>query len=302
MPMPDRNVEGDYRYAYQGQEKDAETGKEAFQLRLWDGRIGRWLSTDPYGQYHSPYMGMGNNPINGVDLDGGIWTPKYIRIGSATIDVTALKVAYLKSAIDNKISSLSSASTFSLSIKEKEDVKRRIGALNATKRYIDKIGGDESNQYSFSDSGFTGEIQETIPDGANSILIPFDVSSVDNIALTIHEVIHASQVARKSFLIAGIGGEFTFTSKKGRNIVNEVEGYKVQYAFEPTSIPNQQKADFEYFGGLIKETGTFEKKLESIRDIDTNFVLRLYSISTGALIYYPTAPRENIKMISPRFF
>ena len=44
---------------------------EAFQLRLWDGRIGRWLSPDPYGQYDSPYLGMGNNPINGTDVDGG---------------------------------------------------------------------------------------------------------------------------------------------------------------------------------------------------------------------------------------
>lgn len=50
-----------------------ETGKEAFQLRLWDGRIGRWLTTDPYGQYSSPYLGMGNNPISGVDPDGGYY-------------------------------------------------------------------------------------------------------------------------------------------------------------------------------------------------------------------------------------
>jgi RHS repeat-associated protein len=60
-----------YRYAFQGQELDKETGMEAFQLRLWDGRIGRWLSPDPYGQYASPYLGMGNNPIGMIDPDGG---------------------------------------------------------------------------------------------------------------------------------------------------------------------------------------------------------------------------------------
>ncbi|MNF86260.1 hypothetical protein D3C84_686920 [compost metagenome] len=49
---------------------------EAFQLRLWDGRIGRWLSTDPYSQYASPYLGMGNNPVSGVDPDGG-WLFKF---------------------------------------------------------------------------------------------------------------------------------------------------------------------------------------------------------------------------------
>ena len=48
MAMPGRNLQGaeGYRYTYQGQEKDPETGKEAFELRLWDSRIGQWLTTD----------------------------------------------------------------------------------------------------------------------------------------------------------------------------------------------------------------------------------------------------------------
>ncbi|WP_405206218.1 RHS repeat-associated core domain-containing protein [Aquimarina sp. LLG6339-5] len=73
MPMPNRTLSGaeGYRYAYQGQEKDPETGKEAFELRLWDSRIGRWLTTDPYGEFSSPYLGMGNNPISLTDPDGG---------------------------------------------------------------------------------------------------------------------------------------------------------------------------------------------------------------------------------------
>jgi len=74
MPMPSRNIEGEYPYAFQGQEKDQETGMEAFELRLWDARIGRWLTTDPYQQYESPYLGMGNDPANGVDMDGGFRT------------------------------------------------------------------------------------------------------------------------------------------------------------------------------------------------------------------------------------
>jgi len=70
--MPNRQTtDGDYRYAYQGQEKDKETNKEAFELRLWDARIGRWLTTDPYGEFASPYLGMGNNPISLIDPDGG---------------------------------------------------------------------------------------------------------------------------------------------------------------------------------------------------------------------------------------
>lgn len=44
---------------------------EAFELRLWDGRLGRWLTVDPYHEFHSPYVGMGNNPISLIDPDGG---------------------------------------------------------------------------------------------------------------------------------------------------------------------------------------------------------------------------------------
>lgn len=70
----------DYRFGYQGQysEKDKESGWNTFKLRSYDSRIGRWLTTDPKGQYHSPYLGMGNNPVNGVDPDGGTFWPRFL--------------------------------------------------------------------------------------------------------------------------------------------------------------------------------------------------------------------------------
>lgn len=77
MPMPSRDVNGDYRYGFQGQELDKETGKPAFELRLYDPRIMRWLTTDPANQYASPYMAMGNNWVNRVDPDGGEDNPVY---------------------------------------------------------------------------------------------------------------------------------------------------------------------------------------------------------------------------------
>ena len=71
LPSRILNSSPPYKYAFQGQELDTETNMEAFQLRLWDGRIGRWLSPDPMGQYASPYLGMGNNPVSMIDPDGG---------------------------------------------------------------------------------------------------------------------------------------------------------------------------------------------------------------------------------------
>lgn len=68
----------DYRYGYQGQyaEIDKETGWNNFDFRMYDAQIGRWMSMDPMGQYASPYLGMGNNPLNRVDPDGGEDGPK----------------------------------------------------------------------------------------------------------------------------------------------------------------------------------------------------------------------------------
>lgn len=74
LPIPERELTREpYRYGYQGQysEKDKETGFNFFDLRMYDARIGRWVSPNPYGQYSSGYVGMGNNPTNSVDPDGG---------------------------------------------------------------------------------------------------------------------------------------------------------------------------------------------------------------------------------------
>ncbi len=66
-----------YRYGYQGKysEKDDETGWSHFELREYDDITGRWFQTDPEAQYYSPYIGMGNDPVNGIDEDGGkkVW-------------------------------------------------------------------------------------------------------------------------------------------------------------------------------------------------------------------------------------
>jgi len=56
----------------EGKEKDKETGFNFFDLRMYDARIGRTISPDPYGQFASPYMWVGNNPVSGTDPTGGL--------------------------------------------------------------------------------------------------------------------------------------------------------------------------------------------------------------------------------------
>jgi|GEM_PF-2943704 len=65
-----RNASGNISdYQFSGKRKDG-TGLYYFGQRYYDLKTGRWLTADPAGQYHSPYVYVGNNPINMVDPTG----------------------------------------------------------------------------------------------------------------------------------------------------------------------------------------------------------------------------------------
>ena len=74
-PMPSRGIEGKYRYGFNGKEKDdgvKGTGNSYnFGERIYDPRLGRWLTTDPHFKADlSPYNFAACNPINFIDPDG----------------------------------------------------------------------------------------------------------------------------------------------------------------------------------------------------------------------------------------
>ena len=80
--LPGRNYSsGSYRFGFQGQEKDDEihgsTGTSlAFEYRMHDPRVGRFLSIDPLAAkyaYNSPYAFSENRVIDGVELEGLEW-------------------------------------------------------------------------------------------------------------------------------------------------------------------------------------------------------------------------------------
>jgi RHS repeat-associated protein len=62
-------------YQYQGDysEFDDDLGWNDFMLRSYDPQIGRFLQHDPYDQFASGYVGMGNDPGNGTDPSGGLF-------------------------------------------------------------------------------------------------------------------------------------------------------------------------------------------------------------------------------------
>jgi RHS repeat-associated protein len=79
MQMPGRKLSGGYRYGFNGKENDNEVKGEGNQqdygMRIYDGRIGKFLSVDPLAhlrEWVSPYNFVQNNPINRVDPTGAL--------------------------------------------------------------------------------------------------------------------------------------------------------------------------------------------------------------------------------------
>ena len=78
MLMPSRHGSSDgYRYGFQGQEKDDELKGEGnslnFTFRMYDSRLGKFLSLDPLAPeypHNSPYAFAENRVIDGKELEG----------------------------------------------------------------------------------------------------------------------------------------------------------------------------------------------------------------------------------------
>src|SRR5690606_20728660 len=80
MLMPERSytVDANYRYGLNGKENDndvkgVEGSQQDYGMRIYDPRLGRFLSVDPItGKFPelTPYQFASNSPISGIDLDG----------------------------------------------------------------------------------------------------------------------------------------------------------------------------------------------------------------------------------------
>ncbi len=89
-PMPTRtwsDPNARYKYGFNGKEKDNETtvdgGDYDFGARIYDSRLGRWLSLDPLQSKYpflSPYIGMGDDPVLFIDIGGKEIKNGYDRI------------------------------------------------------------------------------------------------------------------------------------------------------------------------------------------------------------------------------
>jgi large repetitive protein len=78
---------------FMGQLQDTETGLYNFHARLYDPLLRRFFAPDLRGQYASPYLFLGNDPLNMVDPSGSISLWAQIGIGVAMGAIAVAGVA-----------------------------------------------------------------------------------------------------------------------------------------------------------------------------------------------------------------
>jgi RHS repeat-associated protein len=109
MVMPGRTFNsGTYRYGFNGKENDNEVkgsgNQQDYGFRIYDPRVGRFLSVDPLAQSYpelTPYQFASNEPISNIDLDGLERSPAGKR-GTFAIDGTAVEIYPNKIEVINK--------------------------------------------------------------------------------------------------------------------------------------------------------------------------------------------------------
>jgi RHS repeat-associated protein len=110
MQIPGRSfsVGSKYRYGFNGKENDNEVKGEGNQqdygMRIYDPRVGRFLSVDPITRSYpmlTPYQFASNRPIDGVDLDG----LEYLTIRMYNLGIIDGKLTFRKIVEDHTMMS-----------------------------------------------------------------------------------------------------------------------------------------------------------------------------------------------------
>jgi len=104
--MPGRSFQsGGYRFGFNGKESDGETQTQDYGMRIYDYRLGRFLSVDPLTSkypFYSPYQFAGNSPIKFIDLDGAEPDLCPLNMGkNSAAKKSLINLSDFKSILDN---------------------------------------------------------------------------------------------------------------------------------------------------------------------------------------------------------
>jgi len=151
-----------YRFSFNGMEKDDEVkgvgNSLDFGARIYDPRLGRWLSLDPLAKKYpnsSPYSAFADNPIVIVDKDGKENIIYLVVLPSAKATLKAQQVEDIKAQATQSFKDMDlktevrvvEASTFDMTKIDAHDAVAVMGSKSEVVSYVgSKLGDKEFSQ------------------------------------------------------------------------------------------------------------------------------------------------------------
>jgi len=165
-----------YKYAFNGQEKDDEIKGAGdsydFNFRIYDPRLGRFLSTDPLSKsypYYTPYQFAGNNPIKYIDLEGleqGEWDMTNNN-KPLIVPVTYKNVEFL---VVFKFDE--NGQTNSVTIKALQEKKNRRGDVVSSKQFSATVQISDKEIFESNSLKISGAVSDAVGDFKIKVMQP----------------------------------------------------------------------------------------------------------------------------------
>ena len=253
-----------YRLLYNGKELQliAQTRLIDYGARQYDPTIARWNGMDPMSETFlltSPYIYCRNNPILLCDKYGLIWEDKAKSKIEHIQNELSKKIKYYENNVIDKIIYLlqSDISDKKRERKEKEleDDLTNLQYLLNSYNDINLLANDKDNIYGLTKTDENGA--HYVYKEGNVVFIEYSSD-----ALIVHEVGHIRQSLEHGGLEFAPSGKLLNSGRKNSRDFsnNEVEAYRLQYAFDKKSFPgvgvsNILDINYDTVGTLLDPEG-----------------------------------------------
>jgi RHS repeat-associated protein len=272
-----------YRFRFNGKEKDSETASDNFPIaigigaRIYDGRLGRWLSLDPmikeFVGFSAYNFGL-NNPVFFIDPDGNeIKPPTKAFVNSPYYDLYK-SLSSKNSVYKNLISNYKPKDqkfTMKLDYSEgpKPSSENAYTILNQTNYYDPKTLLFVRVKSNLAESYFKPsitKIEETIIEDGKSYIQTKTATKLFMAQLLIHEALHA-KIATNKNISADKGNHNSYTKD-----INKVYQGLVEYnKTENLGLSDVQLKQMSWVGCSVSENTDFKAYINGlVKDFNAN--------------------------------
>ena len=225
------------RWRFSGkEEQDAAFGiaYSDFGTRLYD-RSASWTAIDPLAEKYyavSPYVYCNNNPICFIDYNGLVWDnplDAFLLEENTTMRILEYNMQkdILQTLVDTNIFSDKDVLEFQSRI---DEFDKRIALLLRSINDIHLLSSDPEHTYVLDPI-----LRDEHHVRSRSGKVYIETSSD---ALSLHEISHVRQSLEIGSLRFNASGMLLIPGNNiNRQINNEVEAYKIQFSFDPSSFP-----------------------------------------------------------------